>query len=178
VQTVLCIAGDHFDPVQCKCVPNACISTQGGPCGGFVANPCTCAPGLTCVSSNVPDVAGTCEPQPGCCPSGWNLYSCVDASGQAGLNCHNPALGCPSSTVCGGGCDSQVNGTCPVCDPIPCPSGETFDSTLCACVQGACKTAADCQGALPALCEICGDGGFGCAHWTCPSGACVESFCQ
>lgn len=139
VQNVLCVAGDHFDPTQCRCVPDTL----------------------------------------GCCRAGWDLYGCTDVDGGAGFNCRNPALGCASSLTCGGGCDSQVTGFCsPVCDPIPCRSGEMFDSTKCACVIPGCNTAADCTGGLPALCEICGDGGVGCAHWSCVAGQCVDSFCD
>jgi antistasin family protein len=43
----------------------ACISQQGGPCGGNTAHPCTCAAGLTCTpgDSGLPfgDVGGTCQ---------------------------------------------------------------------------------------------------------------------
>ena len=66
VQNVLCIKGDHWDRQLCKCVPDACVSQEGGPCGGFVAHPCTCAPGLECVSSGIPDVGGTCKASGGC----------------------------------------------------------------------------------------------------------------
>lgn len=43
-----------------------CLSDRGGPCGGNVANACTCANGLVCTAkpgSNLPagDVGGTCE---------------------------------------------------------------------------------------------------------------------
>ncbi len=177
VQNELCIVGDHFDPQQCRCVPNACVSAQGGPCGGTIANPCQCGAGLVCQSSG-PDVGGTCEPPRTCCPSGWQLYSCTDVDGGAGFNCHNPALGCPSSTTCGGGCDTRVTGTCPVCDPIPCPAGEVFDSSQCTCVSAGCTTAADCTGPLPSICELCADGGTSCAHWSCVGGQCVDALCQ
>ena len=43
----------------------ACVSPQGGPCGGNTAHPCTCAAGLTCTpgDSGLPfgDVGGTCQ---------------------------------------------------------------------------------------------------------------------
>jgi hypothetical protein len=43
----------------------ACVSPKGGHCGGNIANPCTCAAGLTCTpgDSGAPfgDVGGTCE---------------------------------------------------------------------------------------------------------------------
>jgi hypothetical protein len=47
-----------------------------------------------------------------CCPSGWGLYSCTYSDGGSGMACHNPALGCASSTTCGQGCDEVVTGRC------------------------------------------------------------------
>jgi hypothetical protein len=47
-----------------------------------------------------------------CCPSSWLMYGCTYSDGGAGLNCHNPALGCASSTTCGAGCDTAVAGRC------------------------------------------------------------------
>jgi hypothetical protein len=79
----------------------------------------------------------TCECEPvACCPLGWDMYTCIDTDDKdrQGLNCHNPALGCASSLICGQGCDFEVTGRCPVCDPIVCPPGETFDSILCKCI--------------------------------------------
>jgi hypothetical protein len=137
IQNVLCIRGDHFDRTLCKCVPDAdagaCISQEDGPCGGFIQNACQCAAGLVCVPNRIPDLPGTCEPAR-CCPLGWDMYACTEENGSGGFNCHNPLLACPSSLSCGGGCDFQVQGQCPVCDPIRCPAGETFDRTLCQCV--------------------------------------------
>jgi hypothetical protein len=134
VQNVLCIKGDHWDPTACKCVPDACVSQEGGPCGGFVANPCTCASGLICKPNRIPDLPGTCDEPPRCCPTGWAMYACNDADGTSGLNCHNPLLGCASSLTCGGGCDFEVTGRCPVCDPLVCPPGEVWDVSLCSCL--------------------------------------------
>jgi hypothetical protein len=47
-----------------------------------------------------------------CCPATWLMYGCTYPDGSPGLNCHNPALGCPSSSTCGGGCDFIVAGKC------------------------------------------------------------------
>jgi hypothetical protein len=47
-----------------------------------------------------------------CCPASWLLYGCTYPDGGAGLACHNPALGCASSTTCGQGCDAVVNARC------------------------------------------------------------------
>jgi hypothetical protein len=40
----------------------ACVSGENGPCGGFVMHPCSCASGLTCTPSGIPDEGGTCQP--------------------------------------------------------------------------------------------------------------------
>lgn len=177
-QNVLCIVGDHWDPVRCKCVsdaPPVCISQEDGPCGGFTQNPCRCAPGLKCVPNRIPDIPGTCEPAR-CCPTGWTMYSCQEENGGSGFNCHNPQTGCPSSSICGQGCDMEVSGVCPVCDPIACPAGQVFSSTLCRCVG--CNTAADCTGALPQLCEVCDDGSSACAHFACVNKSCQVAICN
>ncbi len=47
-----------------------------------------------------------------CCPVGYDLYGCTFPDGGAGHACHNPAMGCASSTTCGEGCDPVVTGTC------------------------------------------------------------------
>jgi hypothetical protein len=177
VQNVLCIQGDAWDPVRCRCVPNVpkqCVSQEDGPCGGFTQNPCICASELRCVPNRIPDIPGTCEPAR-CCPASWTMYSCQEENGGTGFNCHNPLMGCPSSLTCGVGCDMEVTGRCPVCDPIVCPAGQVFDTTLCRCVG--CVTAADCKGALPQLCEVCADGTTSCAHFECVAGACQVAIC-
>ncbi len=154
----------------------ACLSQEDGPCGGFTQNPCTCAPGLVCEPNRIPDIPGTCEPAR-CCPVGWDMYTCNEENGSTGLNCHNPELGCASSLVCGAGCDFQVRGRCPVCDPLVCPAGSRWDVSLCKWVPG-CATGSDCSGPLPALCMVCDGGGSGCAHWACMAGVCEVAYCQ
>jgi len=198
-----------------------------------------------------------------CCPTGFDLYGCQSPpGGGAGLACHNPALGCASSLVCGRGCDPEVSGRCQCVDTVLCVIGDHFDPTLCKCVPDAdaatpppadahvcvdnvlciigdhfdstlckcvpdvptpsitctadtdcpggqlcgpstplscpptamclpvrfcvpapctgaacCTTATDCTGALPALCQRCGDGGTGCAHFACVAGQCDVAYC-
>jgi hypothetical protein len=131
VQNVLCIQGTKWDPTACQCVPTGCVSSAGGPCGGFTRHPCQCAPELVCVHRHfLPDFPGRCEAR-----------------------------------------------RHPVCDPIPCPSGEMFDSTACKCVAPECETADDCTGALPQFCQVCADGNAVCAHWSCQSGQCSVAAC-
>jgi hypothetical protein len=48
----------------------------------------------------------------GCCPTDWTMYGCTFPEGGTGLACHNPALDCASSNVCGVGCDRIVSGRC------------------------------------------------------------------
>ncbi len=48
----------------------------------------------------------------GCCPAGYTMYSCTYPGGAPGYACHNPALGCASSTTCGLGCDQAHAGVC------------------------------------------------------------------
>jgi hypothetical protein len=160
-----------------------CVSGEGQQCGGLIENnPCTCATGLVCVLGQIPAEGGTCElPSTGgggdrCCPATWNLYSCQQQDGSSGLACHNPMLGCASSLICGTGCDFQVIGQCPACDQLSCPQGERWDAIQCKCIPG-CQTAADCSGALPMMCQICSDGSYGCARWTCSAGVCLIAFC-
>jgi hypothetical protein len=47
-----------------------------------------------------------------CCPPSWLMLACTYPDGGDGLNCHDPALKCPSSTTCGDGCDFVVAGRC------------------------------------------------------------------
>lgn len=83
-----------------------------------------------------------------CCPAGYDLYACTFPDGGAGQACHNPQLGCASSTTCGMGCDPVVTGRCggggggdaapPPADGCPglgcfpnCPNGVLKDSSGC-----------------------------------------------
>lgn len=76
----------------------------------------------------IPDTAGAC------CPAGFQLYDCQEPNGQPGLACHNPALGCASSTMCGQGCDPQVVGRCECVEDQLCMIGQSFDRNRCTCV--------------------------------------------
>ena len=40
-----------------------------------------------------------------------------------------------------------------------------------------CNHADDCRGPLPALCEVCPNGGDGCAHFECVKHHCEVAFC-
>jgi hypothetical protein len=84
---------------------------------------CACPNGMTSCTLTCPDgTAGNCSsghPTCGgqadagnCCPAGYDLYACTFPDGGAGKACHNPQLGCASSTTCGVGCDPVVTGSC------------------------------------------------------------------
>jgi hypothetical protein len=68
VDNVDCRIGTHWDTTACTCVEDADggsdggsnISQEGGACGGNIANPKQCAPGLHCQTGSIPDVGGTC----------------------------------------------------------------------------------------------------------------------
>jgi len=47
-----------------------------------------------------------------CCPASWLMYACTFPDGGSGQACHNPAMGCASSLMCGEGCDRVVTGRC------------------------------------------------------------------
>lgn len=75
------------------------------------------------------------------------------------------------------------------CNTCGCTSDGLVACTLMACGFGGasaaggstsvskCSSAADCTGALPALCQVCADGSSGCAHFECNSGVCQVAYC-
>ncbi len=90
----------------------------------------------------------------------------------------SPTVQCADGSTAGPECVTNATGTC------------NWTVTTCP-VQGAggsagvggstgtsgCVTAADCKGALPALCQQCTDGSSGCAHFVCNSGSCQIAYC-
>lgn len=82
---------------------------------------CACPNGQSSCSITCPDGAlGTCSggkptcPQPvdggtsdagGCCPAGYETVDCTNPDGTKGVQCHDPRMGCASSSTCGQGCD-------------------------------------------------------------------------
>ncbi len=117
----------------------SCAAQACAPAGQYVARMCvyralssapfcspTAAPTCTDVPFAWPPASGTGEVQGligavgdggadagACCPAGWLMYACTNpGDAGAGLACHNPSLGCPSSTTCGAGCDGVVTGRC------------------------------------------------------------------
>jgi hypothetical protein len=115
----------------------ACASPACAPAGDYIATFCgyaepADASALGCMGSStatctetpftwpppagsppVRGVLGAAAADAGsCCPTGWGLSSCTYPDGGTGQQCHNPALGCASSTTCGLGCDTVVVGRC------------------------------------------------------------------
>jgi hypothetical protein len=72
------------------------------------------ATGSTTVNGVIGEVSDGGSPDDAglCCPAGWLLYSCSYEDGGSGQACHDPAMGCASSLMCGEGCDRVVTGRC------------------------------------------------------------------
>jgi hypothetical protein len=126
-------------------LPGICVSDEGGHCGGFVVNPCICAPGLLCVLSSTPDVGGTCKrpvkPDAGVCVqnvlciqgSAWDPTLC---------RCVPQNDGGPQCTTA-----ADCHGILPqICMQCPQPAGGTATA---ACAHWVCR-AGQC---VTAICE-------------------------
>jgi len=111
--------GSCFTPPGAVCN----LFMPGCGCDGSELNLANCATGLPAGYAPKPVLhSGVCADAAGgtddggdagdCCPTGWFLYSCTFPDGGAGMACHNPQLGCPSSGTCGTGCDSVATGRC------------------------------------------------------------------
>jgi hypothetical protein len=132
VAGLVCTAGDSGLPVgdvggTCEPPPDAtvtddasaCVSSQGGRCGGNTTHPCTCTSGLVCTAGDgggaFGDVGGTCQPPPDATASD-DAGACVSGQGErCGGNTAHPCI-CTSGLVCipgdGGGVFGDVGGTC------------------------------------------------------------------
>jgi hypothetical protein len=129
--------GTYFASSTCG-AGTACVNEVCAPAGSYIASFCGYATsadasafGCTAGSSTptctevpfvwpppagsppvVGVIGGSAADAGSCCPVGWGLSSCTYPDGGSGQQCHNPALGCASSTTCGLGCDSIVTGRC------------------------------------------------------------------
>jgi len=111
VQDVDCGPGAYWDPTWCSCVPGAptyadggCVQTEW--CSEWARwdpDRCRC---------EAPDASEEGGEAGACCPRAWLMYSCTFPDAGSGLACHNPALACASSLLCGQGCDEVVTGRC------------------------------------------------------------------
>ncbi|HXQ21287.1 MAG TPA: Ig-like domain-containing protein, partial [Candidatus Acidoferrales bacterium] len=126
----------------------------------------------------------------GCCPLGWFLYGCTFPDGGTGFACHDPALGCASSEVCGQGCDPVVTGACDECAggcgylcvlgtpaPTPTPEGACFTGppncaggSFPSSQEACCKLSL--SGAMPGVVSWCAITNFDPSSGTC--GACAD----
>ncbi len=79
--------------------------SPGGPAGGDAAGEGAADAALSVDGGQDARVSG-------CCPVGFQMTACTFEDGGAGLACHNPAMGCASSSSCGVGCDPVVIGRC------------------------------------------------------------------
>lgn len=157
-----------------------CVSQRGGPCGGNVKDPCSCATGLTCKSnSSLPmgDVGGTCQApaddvDAGACVSqegehcgGNTRFPCTCATG---LTCTaTPGSTLPFGDV-GGTCQSATVGA--TCSSDADCSLKADYCTGCDCVAlGKGEKLKACSGpGVQCLADPCAS-----KHATCTSGHCV-----
>lgn len=127
--------GTFFPAASCD-GGSVCAEQRCAPRGHYVARMCAyrdvaasttgaCVPVATasCIEVELdwPPETGTAEvlgvlddgERPRCCPPEWQLLPCTDPTDAgARFNCHDPAMGCASSSTCGEGCDFAVTGTC------------------------------------------------------------------
>ena len=134
-------------------------------------NTCTCENGQI-ASTLVGCVADAAPP-----PADAGPAPCVDN----GVSHANGTSWTCSNDACGG-CFCE-NGTIAHASNIACPvldgGSGSADATPPPPVDAAeCAVPSDCTGALPALCELCTNGGSGCAHFTCNAGVCAIAYCE
>jgi hypothetical protein len=166
IDNVLCIMGDHFDPVLCKCVPD--VEAGAGPDAACIDN-------VLCIMGDhfdpvlckcVPDVEGGSGRDAACVDN----VLCITGDHFDPVLCR-----CVPDVEAGSGRDAAC------VDNVLCIRGDHWDPQQCKCVPTApgCTTAADCHGALPQICLQSCDGGPGaCAHFACMNGACETVICE
>ena len=155
------------------CCPSGSIlydcQEPGGGAGFACHNPALgCASSLTCGQGCDPQVSGRCQ----CVQTG----ACI-------LGYHPDPTRCQCVPDQDAGAVPPVDAEPACVDNVLCIKGDHFDTTLCKCVPDTspptpgCSNATDCTGALPALCQQCADGSYGCAHFTCVAGQCQVAYC-
>lgn len=163
-----CPDGEHWDSQSCRCV-TGCVDNvlcvQGR---HWDSIQCTCVPD-ECISTE----GGPC--------GGFTPERCECGPGLLCVANRNPDVAgrCERRSCCdahGDDCTGAAE-RCPICDPIACPTGQRFDQKLCKCASTECRTASDCEGALPDLCRVCADGSTACAHRACIAGQCEVAYC-
>jgi hypothetical protein len=118
-----CSYPDGHGGIACHNPALGCASslTCGAGCDAVVTGPCGDDGGVSDGSVGDASPDATSDASGGgdgstdagdCCPATWDLYTCAYLDGGSGMACHNPAQGCASSNICGGGCDRVVTGRC------------------------------------------------------------------
>jgi hypothetical protein len=176
IDRVLCIRGDHFDPVACKCVADEDASPETD--AAVPQESGVCIDRILCVRGDHFDpVACKCVPDEDASPG-------PDAASDACIDnvlCirgdHFDPVAC--KCVPDEDASSQPDAGGRRCiDNVLCIQGDHWDPVACKCVPG-CMSAADCHGALPQVCVAECDGGPGaCAHFACRAGACETVICE
>jgi hypothetical protein len=105
--TPSCIAPGHYTAQMCA-YPDLGGNDPYGVCASAQVPTCTTVSFEWPPAASIDGTIGAKD----CCPSSWLMYGCTYPDGGAGFACHNPALGCASSTTCGQGCDGVVVGRC------------------------------------------------------------------
>ena len=152
--------------------------------------------GVTCLYNNVNYAAGSSfKSSDGCntcsCSSNGQvactLLYCLASGGSSGtggstsVTCVFNGVNYPPGTISANTCCiCGTDGTVSCANNTGCNSQGTGGSSGVGGATGtsSCVTAADCHGALPALCEQCTDGSSGCAHFVCNSGSCDIAYCD
>jgi hypothetical protein len=114
-----------------------------------------------------------------CCPSEWSMYGCLYLDGGSGLACHNPAMGCASSNVCGQGCDKVVSRRCGATGDLGCagprptsPCGFcTCNGNIWVCSGTQCPPPDTEAGSRDAAITSCGAATCGAGEWCDTTGA-------
>jgi hypothetical protein len=163
-------------------------SWTSGPCD----DQCTCIDGtvacsgvacVVCVDEGVSHPIGSTWP----CADGCGMCACGDDAGVSRNTRCDDGGWVPGPDAGPDASDASPPGECGSTEHLCGCSVGSFAGSFCLPVGYTCpaptapcpcQTAADCFGPLPALCEICADGGDGCAHFVCVGGACATAYCE
>jgi len=149
----------------------------------------TTGPGCNCgTPASSSCTLPSAPPEPVCspCPDDWQVPTgepglCCQTQSDGVIECFSQASAPPAPPVASldaGSPPPALDASSPgMVDGSPPPA---LDATSPAqdAATGTCMMPTDCTGALPALCEICSDGGNGCAHFTCIDNQCGIGYCD
>jgi len=173
----LCCKEQPSGVIDCfsQAVPPPPVTTSPAPDAGTPPVGCFCAApncpaGAPCAIVPCECDAGNVSPPPTQC-------TCSDPTCPADAPC------VPIPCACDAGNATPPPNQC-VCSEPNCPVGAPCPYSPCECSDASsgspvtCKTASDCAGPVPALAEICPDGGTASGHWECKAGSCTIAFCE